>query len=380
MSWLYKQNGSKNWWIGWRDGGRQFLVSTKTADKSAALKKLHEQEHLMQMRLDGRLTEQFIEAISGKSLPTVSLATAAKDWLAEARATTAPATVEKYEHVASDFLKFMRATEAAPLWREVQTEHVRQFLTEQRTRISARTANVYRKILSGFFIRGLKNEPPLLKSNPVLPIKAFKAARGEVMERRALTISELQLIYSKAPNDFWRYMVLAGFYTGLRLGDLVTMKWGSVDFAANIIRVTTIKTGRPAQIPMAAPLRALLEKLQPSRKTKPSEFLWPAQADLYQRQRARTFSNEFYDEVLTPAGLAAARNHKPKKNGEKRETGVSFHCLRHSFVSFLKITGSNNAVAKELVGHSSDSVNDVYTHIPIETLATAVAQLPEVTQ
>jgi site-specific recombinase XerD len=59
---------------------------------------------------------------------------------------------------------------------------------------------------------------------------------------------------------------------------------------------------------------------------------------------------------------------------------VSFHCLRHSFVSYLKITGSNNAVAKELVGHSSDAINDVYTHLPIEILATAVAQLPEVTQ
>ncbi len=63
MAWLYKRPGSKMWWIGWRDGGRQFLLSTKTADKSAALKKLHEQEHLMQIRIDGRLTEQFIEAI-----------------------------------------------------------------------------------------------------------------------------------------------------------------------------------------------------------------------------------------------------------------------------------------------------------------------------
>jgi len=111
-----------------------------------------------------------------------------------------------------------------------------------------------------------------------------------------------------------------------------------------------------------------------------SDYLWPDQADLYHRQRARTFSNEFYDEILTPAGLAAGRNHKAKKNREKREGGVSFHCLRHTFVSFLKITGSTNAVAKELVGHSSDAINDIYTHLPIETLADAVAQLPEVTK
>ena len=50
---------------------------------------------------DLTLTEQFIEAISGKSLPGVSLPAAVKDWLAEARATTAPTTVEKYESVTS---------------------------------------------------------------------------------------------------------------------------------------------------------------------------------------------------------------------------------------------------------------------------------------
>jgi integrase len=354
------------------------LKSTKTNDKAIAAKKLQEIEYMLQARNDGRLTEQFYEALTGKARPSVALFSAVKDWLTEARATTAQGTVEKYEHVGNDFLQFIRAGESAPLLGDVTTEDVRQFLNDQRTRISARTANVYRKILSGFFIRAVKNE--IIKSNPAMPIKPFKAERGEVAERRAFTIAEIQLIYSKAPNDFWRWMILAGFYTGLRMGDLVTMKWGSIDFAQNILRVTTIKTGRPMQIPIARPLRTFLESLRPARAPKAGDYLWPDNAERYLKFKAHMFSNEFYDEILTPAGLATPRNHKAKKDGSKREVGVSFHCLRHTFVSFLKITGSNNAVAKELVGHSSDAINDVYTHLPIETLASAVAQLPEVTQ
>jgi integrase len=377
MAWIYKQAGSKKWWIGWRANGRQFLKSTGTTDKTSATQKLREQEFLLQAQIDGRLTEQFYEALTGKSLPNVTLAAAAKDWLAEARATTARGTVEKYEHVCQDFLEYVRASETGPLLRDVKTEEVRQFLNDQRTRISAKTANVYRKILSGFFIRGLKNE--IIKSNPALPIKPFKADRGEVAERRSLTMEEVVLIYSKAPNDFWRYMILAGFYTGLRLGDLATMKWGSIDFDQNIIRVTTIKTGRPMQIPIAAPLCVLLLKLRPSRKVKPGDYVWPENAERYLKFKAHVLSNEFYDEVLTPAGLAQARNHK-KGDGRKREQGVSFHCLRHTFVSFLKITGSNNAVAKELAGHSSDAISDVYTHLPVQTLQLAISQLPEITK
>ena len=377
MAWIYKQAGSKKWWIGWRANGRQFLKSTGTTDKAQAARKLREQELILQAHVDGRLTEQFFEALTGKSLPNISLFAAVQDWLTEARATTARGTVEKYEHVSKDFLQFLRAGESSPFLRDVETENVRQFLNDQRTRISARTANVYRKILSGFFIRGIKNG--IIKSNPALPIKPFKADRGEVVARRALTMEEVVLIYSKAPNDFWRYMILAGFYTGLRLGDLATMKWGSIDFDQNLIRVTTIKTGRPMQIPIAAPLRALLQKLRPRRAPKPGDYIWPDNAERYLRFKAQVFSNEFYDEVLTPAGLTQARNHKKGDSDKREQGGVSFHCLRHTFVSFLKITGSNNAVAKELVGHSSDAINDVYTHLPIETLASAVAQLPEVT-
>jgi integrase len=377
MAWLYKQKGSEKWWLGWRANGRQFLKSTGTSDKAQAAKKLRELDMLLQAQIDGRLTEQFYEAITGKSLPRVTLLSAVNDWLTEARATTAPSTSEKYDHLGNDFLQFLKAGEAGPLLRDVTTEDVRQYLTDQRTRISAKTANLYRKILSGFFIRGVKNS--VIKNNPVLPIKPFKGSRGELASRRALTMAELQLIYSKAPNDFWRWMILGGFYTGLRLGDLVTMKWGSIDFAQNVIRVTAIKTDRAMQIPIARPLRAMLEELRPARAVKAGEYIWPDNAERYLRFRAGIFSNEFYEEVLTPAGLTRARNHK-KGDGGDRKQNVSFHCLRHSFVSYLKITGSNSAVAKELVGHSSDAMSDLYTHLPIETLASAVAQLPEVTK
>ena len=158
MAWLYKRKGSKKLWIGWRSGSSQFLKSTGTANKAAAEKKLREQEFLLQAHIDGRLTEQFYEALTGKARPSVPLSTAVQDWLKEAGATTSPGTVEKYEHVANDFLKFIRAGESAPLLGDVKTEDVRQFLNDQRTRISARTVNVYRKILSGFFVRAVKNE------------------------------------------------------------------------------------------------------------------------------------------------------------------------------------------------------------------------------
>jgi site-specific recombinase XerD len=59
---------------------------------------------------------------------------------------------------------------------------------------------------------------------------------------------------------------------------------------------------------------------------------------------------------------------------------VSFHCLRHTFVSLLKITGASQSTAKELAGHSSDAMSDLYTHVDEATLTKAIKQLPQVTK
>src|SRR4030095_8117580 len=100
------------------------------------------------------------------------------------------------------------------------------------------------------------------------------------------------------------------------------------------------------------------------------------------------FSNEFYDEVLLPAGLVVKRS----KHAQKDENGnrivrqgrkvneISFHCLRHTFVTLLKVAGGSQAVAKELAGHSNDQVSDLYTHVPEAVLTKAIKQLPEVTK
>ena len=80
-------------------------------------------------------------------------------------------------------------------------------------------------------------------------------------------------------------------------------------------------------------------------------------------------SHEFKRAVLRPAGLVA---------NQEDGTTVSYHSFRHTFISLLKLTGGNQAVAKELVGHSSDLISDLYTHVPVDALQQAVDRLPSI--
>ncbi|MBI4025193.1 MAG: tyrosine-type recombinase/integrase [Verrucomicrobia bacterium] len=55
---------------------------------------------------------------------------------------------------------------------------------------------------------------------------------------------------------------------------------------------------------------------------------------------------------------------------------LSFHSLRHSFVSLLKSTGASEAVAMALAGHSSKAISQVYTHLGLENLRPWMDKLP----
>jgi integrase len=135
-------------------------------------------------------------------------------------------------------------------------------------------------------------------------------------------------------------------------------------------------------------LKILLKLKRKTGDVKPADPIWPEQAARYEEFGAGVFSNEFYDDVLLKAGLVVKRS----KHAAKDENGnrilkqgrqvnpISFHCLRHTFVSLVKLTGGSQAVAKELAGHSSDAVSDLYTHVPEEALSKAIKKLPEVTK
>lgn len=380
MAWLYRRGDSKFWWLGWRTPDKRVhFRSTKTDDKALAAQQLAGVNALFGARASGAPLDAVYESLAQRTTPRVTVTAALADWLAECEGSTSPETLERYQTIADAFAAHLGASDTGPLLDAVTPEHVRAFLTQRRAARNASTVNLERKILAVFFMRGVKNA--LLKASPVAPVKVLKQSRAEQGRKRAFTLDELKTIFAKCPDDFWRFAVLGGFYTGQRLGDLVCLSWGAVDLEENVLRLTQGKTGRGVQVPMRPAFRSLLaaQRAQAG-QVKPDAFLWPEQAARYQRGGAGPFSNEFY-QILAACGLVPARSHKAKagKGGPRQVTPVSFHCLRHTFISLLRATGGSQAVAKELAGHGSDAVNDLYTHTAPETLAKAINALPEVT-
>ncbi len=386
MAWLYKQKGSGNWWVGYRLNGKQFLRSTGTQDKAQAEREKTKLEMIDQAHKAGSLTEEFFRLLTRRTDAVHTLSGYSALWLAECK-DLSPVTVTKYKDTIEEFAKSLNATEQAPLLRDIQPQIIGDFLREKRAKTSTATAKLYRKILTAFFNYAVQNQA--LQINPVPSTKSLKLTKDSKRIRRAFTLSEMRTIYDKAPSPFWRYMVVAGFFTGLRMGDLIRCPWGAVDFGEGLIRLTTSKTGKVVNIPFGGELRSMLWDLRASAgNVKPATPIWPEQARYYEEKGAGPFSNEFYDDVLLPAGLVPPRSKHAQKDesGNKRTlktrktNAISFHCMRHTFVSTIKIKGGSQAVAKELAGHSSDYVSDLYTHIPEAVTRKILQGFPQLTQ
>ena len=192
--------------------------------------------------------------------------------------------------------------------------------------------------------------------------------------RREMTVEELARVYDLLQGEM-RLLFSVGIYTGQRLGDCALLEWGQVDLIrrhiALIPRKTARKTGRTVIIPIHANLlKMLLEFPQAARVG----YVMPQCAEMYLKQASEL--SERFIRVFKAAGIETATD---GADGHRKRALVSFHSLRHTFVSLAANAGVPFAVVQSIVGHSTAEMTRHYFHESENALVSAVAVLPSLT-
>ena len=361
--------------MGWRHDGKEFRKSTKETDRAEAQKQLGEVEALATARARDALTVEYFAAVTGRKLEKPTAAKFLTSWLAESEPEVTASTMHKYKQVVREFSAHAGADSTGIMLDEITVDQVAGFFTEKRGKLAPGTVKGYRRILGSIFLQAQNRG--LLKSNPVALSKSRgRATQDLTVKKRPFTLDELNTLAAKA-TPFWKYMLTAGYFSGQSLGDLITMRAETVDLKTGMISMSRRKTGKRVTIPLSKSLRVLLVSIWPKGG---KGYFWPDEAERYLKIGASPFSQEFYD-MLASAGMVTAREDKQAagkgRAAKRKPQKLGFHNLRHTFVTHLKISGAMDSVAKELAGHGSDAVSNVYTHLPAETLTKAIGQLPE---
>ena len=282
-------------------------------------------------------------------------------------------TFRAYTQVARDFITSL-GTKAD---RDI-SQITRSDVAKYRDTVAAATSTTNANKLLKYLRVGLGAawKDGLVQDNAAAKVDRLPRNEAEQTVRRPFTLPELKTVLKNATGE-WRGLTLFGFYTGQRLADIGSLCWNNLDLEAEVIRLSTNKTGRRMEIPIATPLLKYIEEM-PSTDN-PTAPLFPnAYAVATSETGDSRLSQQFYG-LLVLSGLASKRSKEPTGRGRSRRRKVnelSYHSLRHTATSLLKSAGVNEAVAMDIIGHDTEAMSRHYTHIDNKTKLKALGKLP----
>lgn len=196
--------------------------------------------------------------------------------------------------------------------------------------------------------------------------------------RRALSEDEIANIIKKARGKVRCWLIL-GYYTSLRLGDVLTLKWNEIDLAKKtIIRIPrkTSRSKKPSIIPLHPEVLKALKALERKRK-EGDEYLFPEDAAKYLKGQSSAITKKI-QQHFTDCDIQTTE--EASGNRKKAIVRVGFHSLRHGFVSLLEAHNVSRSVVQDLVGHSSPAMTAHYSHATLQQKIDAIESLPEITR
>ncbi len=250
-----------------------------------------------------------------------------------------PSTIYEFERVlAREILPTLGSIPVRELDREdVQRLHLKIGKRSKRTANYALT--VLRAIVNFAEREGLREA----LSNPCRFVERFPERRrerflsGAEWVRLGEVLAEAESEGRELPSAILAIRLLA--LTGMRRGEVLSLRWQGVDVERGVLTLEDSKTGRKT-VPMSAPVRDLLSKA------------------------ARTEGNPFViSGARHGAHLVGLQKIWERLRAQAGLEDVRLHDLRHSFASVGASAGLGLYVVGKILGHASQSTTQRYAHL-----------------
>ena len=269
-------------------------------------------------------------------------------------------TYERYGHVLGKYVYPLIGRQSID---KIKRGDVRNALLAVYGRgLSRSTVCLTRDVISG--VMGYAVDEELIPANPVSGItKRLQLERDKKITIEPLNHEETRIFLDTCREHFPEHypLFLTAFRTGVRMGELLAIQWGDIDWHGKFIMVqrsyknqktSQTKTGRVRRVDMSDQLIGTLKSLYAQRKR---EALQTGSREIvetvFHRDRIPIAQNSIryiFKRILRKAGLRSIR----------------FHDIRHTYASLLLSNGQSPAYVKEQMGHHSIQMTvDIYGHL-----------------
>lgn len=238
-----------------------------------------------------------------------------------------------------------------PYLQDITLTNLEEYLDSQLARgLAQASRSKSYHIIRSFYNYCCRKE--LVEKNIALNLEPIKVKRKE---RTYLTKDEVIALVQEMENELIKTIVMAIYYTGMRISECTNLKIKNVDLKNKVIHVIGGKGNKDRDIPISDTLNKILTKY-------------------IKNKRPEVNSNYFFATKtsgrISPQHINRQINETVKRLGWEKH--VSAHILRHSFASKLIQQEVNLVKIQKLLGHSDLRVTSIYTHTSKEELRQAV--------
>ena len=230
-----------------------------------------------------------------------------------------------------------------------------------------------RKTLNRIFVYCIRQQ--YIDNNPL----QFVIVKGEDRSRKKEVLSQNDLNKlvnklrekNKFKYDSYAIAILIGFYTGLRISEVLALYKSDIDFENDLIRVEKKLVFKG--------LRKQDYYVSKQMKSKKSKALIPLPLILKNQLNQWLEVNPYARIVCNEDGSfvnPTCLSNQVKKIASSCEINFRFHMLRHSYASILIYNRTDIRIAQDLLRHSNfNTTLSIYTHINEEQKKQAVNEV-----
>jgi len=327
---LYRRADSAYWWLKISIDGKSICQSTKCRDVAGA-KRFRDQQ--LGKKVRGELS-------SGKP-NTVLINELLDDVL---KSDIAESTRKNWGQVTAAHLRPCFGDMKAA---RLSTNHIEEYRVKRlEDGVSDATINRELTILRTAFNNGRKRTPPKVYNTPYFNLRkettvrqGFLADEIYPLLRDALTEPEIKLLF------------VAAYYTGIRKGELLAVRWDAVDLEAGFLdlAVGTTKNGEGRRVPILS--GDMMDLLTAAKKFRDENF--PACPWVFHRSGIpiKTFQT-IWKKAVAAVGVP----------------DLLFHDLRRTAVRNMRKSNVPQVIRMKISGHKTDSMERRYNIVDDDDL------------
>ncbi len=324
---LYMRGKSPFWWMTFRVNGKKVYESTKTTNKKLA-------EKIYAKRVTEITEGKWFDNQQAKSIRFEDMV---EKYLQEHAKQRDPRTAKILLPAFSGYTLSQITTKRIAEYRVMRLKNVKPATVYQELALMRRMFNVAIK------------EWEWLRDNPVSRLSFSVGGRNA--RDRWLTLEEEQRLLSVATNPEWlRNLLIVALHTGMRRGEILSLKWQDVDFKRKTIIVVKSKNNEKRTIPMSNTVYGILNSIK---VRDISGRIFPISGSSLRQA---------FDKTIVKAALEDFR----------------FHDLRHTFATRLIQNRVDLYTVKELLGHKTIKMTERYAHHYPESLRHGVDVLDKI--